>query len=177
MKKQFLILIVLLSSICSNAQNYFFERDQKDTTRWRAGSVSVNRDGSFTTEFSPLLSQDSAILILVNIKYNKFKVIENINNELSRIDSTLKKYTGKVYDDYVKESISNSLAGAWELVDGSDTLSLNVDNKLKVTGGKIKGSLKLDKSGLLLTGYQKEPVLLTQKEKYFTNGKIKFYKL
>lgn len=177
MKKQVLILAILFSAVIMHSQNYFFERDKKDTTRWRAASVISNKDGSFSTEFSPLLPQDSAVMILVNIKYQKIRFMQSLQAELSRIDTTLKSYTGKVYEDYVSESVKQSLAGNWEYVNGNDTMSLTLDKNMKLTGGKVKATVQATEKGLTITGIEKDPVILPQKDRMFTNGKIKFYKI
>jgi hypothetical protein len=177
MKKIMFLVLMIAMSLKSYSQFYFFERDSKDSTRWRAGSVTQNKEGGLSYEYSPLYSQDSAVQVLVNMKFNKIKYREALDLELSRIDTTLKRQTGKVYDEYISGAIAAQLAGSWEYVNGTDTLNLNVDKNLKLSGGKIKGSIEIAKNGLLVNGVEKDPVLLPQKDKIFTNGKIKFYKI
>ena len=96
-------------------------------------------------------------------------------SDFARLDTVLRRTTGKTYSDYVKDNVVRSLAGSWTLnYDGTDIV-ININQELKVSGGTIKGTCEINPdNSITLTGVLASPIRLTANKTYLSgmvNGK------
>lgn len=144
-------VFLLMVSLFSYSQvSYFIERDTRDTTRFRFCTYQFDQSGGMSKSCTPLHSADTTLQIVLNLATEKRKYIEAKpwEKDFAAIDTLLKRSSGKTYSDFVKESVSSSIAGSWTLNYDSTEVDIIIDKDLKVKGGTIKGTCEV-KDGIL----------------------------
>ena len=82
------------------------------------------------------------------------------------IDSSLKRYTGRTYDMLVADQIASVMVGDWHVSYLTDTIDIKISKDLKVTGGKIRGTMSVvDPNSIRLDGVLPSPVVISSDRK------------
>jgi len=182
-----LSVIFSLITFVSFTQNPFYiERDIKDSTRFRFCVQERNAMGAYTINCTQNMSSDSVVSHVLTLADQRKKTIEAApwQTEFNNLDTLLKRATGRVYNDFVKEAMSLQLVGNWS-IKHSDSIEVDItiDKSLKIKGGTIKGSVTINKdnsftisnvlaepitlkadNGVLTGTYRKKPVSMTKSQ-------------
>lgn len=121
-----------------------------DSARWRMEQVQAqSKAGGATVVYSDIADSATTITKYIQlVEAAKQDLDENMaQKKYDALNAELKKATGKQYEDLLKEAICKNMVGQWNVIKGSDTLSLAVNRDLKVYGGAIRGELKYNNPG------------------------------
>lgn len=129
-----------------NPGRYFF---QKDSIGWRLiKDVPGAAKGSGVVTYSQYTDSASAVALLADVirirkRYIDAKAWEP---ELKDMEALMDKVTGRK----VFSGSSQDLVGSWLITDGRDSLRVNINSFLTVSGEGIKGKIYTDETGILL---------------------------
>lgn len=172
MLKSILILSGLFFFINANSQSFHIVR--LDSARWRIEQRTISNKGGGQVMLSDIADSTTTITRFTALVENaKRELDENVaQKKYDALNAELKRASGKQYEDLLREVICESLVGQWELIKGTDTLSLSVNKDLKVSGGPIRGELKYNNpKDIQLIGIYKEPEKLAILQKGQLTGK------
>jgi len=173
MLKSILILSGLFFFINANSQSFHIVR--LDSARWRIEQrTPTSSKGGGQVILSDIADSATTITrFTALVEHAKRELDENVAlKKYDALNTELKRASGKQYEDLLREVICESLVGQWELIKGSDTLSLSVNKDLKVSGGPIRGELKYNNpQDIQLIGIYKEPEKLAIIQKGQLTGK------
>lgn len=143
MYKQFLSIILFLIAIQAQSQNIYFQKDTLN--RWRIVQENYGKEpGQGTVTYTPYLDSAAAVASFLNFMQIKRDYIDakSWDSDWKVYDDLLQNVTGKGFDDIKKEELALSLIGDWKLITGADTMKININSFLTVSGAEINGKIE-----------------------------------
>jgi len=145
----------------------------KVDSMWVLQTVTPNGNkGAHTVAYTERVDSAKIVAYYINVMSQKKAVIDSalLQREWDQYDAHLRTITGKGYTAHVSAEISRSLDGEWEVIHSADTLTVTVKD-LRITGGKIKGSVKvLDPNTFTISGVLPDAVTLKVSAAYTLTG-------
>lgn len=172
MIKKVLQVTFILFSFTAYSQGI---RVQKmDSARWRMEQVQTQtKAGGATVIYSDIADSTTTITKYIQLVEAAKQAIElklaekqykDLNDELHRV-------TGKHYEDILKSAVQESLIGNWEIYRATDTLTVNINKAMKVSGGLIRGEIKYNSpTDIQLIGVFKDPQKMEIKGRGYLKG-------
>ena len=142
--------------------------EQVDSLTSRLCTTTWAPDGSVSKSCSQPYKGDTTRTMLFNIAQQKKAYIDAAPwvREWAMIDSSLKRYTGRTYDMLVADQIASVMVGDWHVSYLTDTIDIKISKDLKVTGGKIRGTMSVvDPNSIRLDGVLPSPVVISSDRK------------
>lgn len=136
----------------------------KVDSMWVLRTLSRTNDkGAYTATVSEKVDSAKLVAYYINVMSQKKEAIDSniLQKEWDAYNAHLRSITGMGYSQHIKAAVADGIAGNWEVVSGSDTLSISIAKDMRVTGGKIKGNVQvIDGGSIRLIGVLAEPVTL-----------------
>lgn len=136
----------------------------KVDSMWALRTVNRTNDkGAYTVNVSEKVDSAKLVAYYINVMSQKKEVIDSniLQREWDAYNAHLRSITGMGYSQHIKAAVVDGLAGNWEVTSGGDTLSISITKDMRVTGGKIKGSVQvIDGGSIKLIGVLADQVTL-----------------
>lgn len=145
-----------------------------DSARWRMEQVQAqSKAGGATVVYSDIADSATTITKYIQLveaakQAVEMKVAEKQYNDLN---DELHRITGKRYEDILRSAVQESIIGTWEIYRATDTLTVNINRAMKVSGGLIRGEIKYNSpTDIQLIGVFKEPQKMALQSRGFMKG-------
>lgn len=141
MYKTIIILFLFITKI--QAQNIYIQKDTLE--RWRIVQQNFGKEeGQETVTFTPYMDSVSIVKSFIQFMQTKRDIIDKkiLESDFSKYDDLLTKVTGKNFETIKSEDLLLGLIGDWKLITGADTMKININSFLNVSGAEINGKIE-----------------------------------